>query len=97
MDKAAVISAIRALRPAFEAEGVSHVYLFGSVARDEQGPASDVDLFFDHKLTKFGLIEYSGLKRFAREHLPFDADFIERSCLHPAIRPEAEAQAIRVF
>lgn len=97
MDKAEVIETIRALRPAFEAEGVTHIWLFGSVARGEAGPESDVDLFFDHNLKKFGLIEYSGLKLFAEDHLPFRVDFIERSCLHPAIRARAEAGAVQVF
>ena len=35
--------------------GVAHVYLFGSTARDEARPDSDVDLFFDYEPGTLGL------------------------------------------
>lgn len=35
---------LRALRPALEARGVAHAGIFGSVARGEDGPESDVDV-----------------------------------------------------
>jgi uncharacterized protein len=97
MDKDAVIAAIRAAEPAFRARGVTHVWLFGSVARGDAGPESDVDLFFEHEIERFGLVGYSGLKRLANEILPFDVDFIERGCLDRRIRARVEAMAEQVF
>lgn len=41
---ARVREAARELRPDLEARGISAVYVFGSVAREEDGPDSDVDL-----------------------------------------------------
>lgn len=41
------IQALRQLAPVLAARGVWHLYLFGSVARDHAGEASDVDLAFD--------------------------------------------------
>jgi predicted nucleotidyltransferase len=35
--------------------GVEHLFLFGSTAREEAGPDSDVDLFFDHPPGSLGL------------------------------------------
>ncbi len=97
MDTASVIAAIRARRPEFEARGVTHVYLFGSHARGEAGPGSDVDLFFDHGIDTFDLLDYSGLMILAGEILPFAVDFVHRGSMHPEIRSRAEADARLVF
>lgn len=42
-----VLRTLRALEPELRAEGVRHVSVFGSVARGEDTPASDVDLALD--------------------------------------------------
>jgi hypothetical protein len=41
------IAIIRSNRKALEEAGVAHAYLFGSVARDEAGPDSDIDVMID--------------------------------------------------
>lgn len=43
MTRDEALAKLRALRPQLEALGFRHVWLFGSVARDEAGPRSDVD------------------------------------------------------
>ena len=45
--KADVLGVLRAHGPALRALGVERVRLFGSFARDEAGPESDVDLLVD--------------------------------------------------
>lgn len=97
MDTASVIAAIRAKRPEFEARGVTHVYLFGSHARGEAGPESDVDLFFDHKIKRLTAFGYVGLKQLADDLLPFESDFIARESLLPELRRKIEADAQRIF
>jgi predicted nucleotidyltransferase len=97
MDAATIISEIKRHRATLEAAGVRHVFVFGSVARGTAGTASDVDLIFDQDIPGFNLFDYSGLKLLAQDLLPFEVDFIERSCLHPAVRARAEADAIQVF
>jgi predicted nucleotidyltransferase len=47
MKKDDVIDILRANRERLEALGVAHAYLFGSVARDEATPDSDVDVMID--------------------------------------------------
>lgn len=52
MRRADVISVIRAHADELRAAGVAHVSLFGSVARDEAGPDSDVDLIIEGPLER---------------------------------------------
>ena len=47
MTRDEALAKLRALRPQLEALGFRHVWLFGSVARDEAGPDSDVDLLVE--------------------------------------------------
>src|SRR5688572_24481853 len=57
MDSETVIRTLRAHEEELRAEGISHVFLFGSVARGEADEHSDVDLFFDYHDPKFSLID----------------------------------------
>ena len=97
MNREEVIADVRRNRAALEAEGVTHVYLFGSVLHGEAGPESDVDLLFEHSLEDFGLIEYAHLKRIAGELLPFPVDFIERTCLDPKVSARVLPEALKIF
>jgi predicted nucleotidyltransferase len=97
MHRDQVIAEIRARRAAFEAEGVTHVHLFGSVLHGEAGPASDVDLLFDHALPRFSLTDYAHLKDVATTLLGRRVDFIARSELHPRLRDRVDTEALQVF
>jgi hypothetical protein len=77
--------------------GVVRLYLFGSTARDEAGAGSDVDLFFDHPRGKLSLYGLMDIKELTRAILSQPADIMTRSSLHPMLRAEIEASAIRVF
>lgn len=48
MKRSEAIEKLRNQADAIRALGATSLYLFGSVARDEAGPASDVDLFIDY-------------------------------------------------
>ncbi len=77
--------------------GVEHLYLFGSTARDEARPGSDVDLFFDYEKGEFGLFALMDVKELARRILDGPADIMTRDSLHPALRGRIEAGAVRIF
>lgn len=92
-----IIADIRASRAALEAEGVTHVYLFGSVLHDAAGPQSDIDLLFEHRIPRFNLFDYAHLRQLAGNLLGHEVDFIARSALDPAIRDRVQAEAVRIF
>ena len=45
MDRDQIIATLRAMEPELRAQGIEHLALFGSIARGDAGPDSDVDLF----------------------------------------------------
>src|SRR5689334_17991614 len=75
--------------------GVTSLALFGSVARDEAGPSSDVDVLVEFRETP-GLTEYMGLKFWLEESLGRQVDLVMKRALKPWARPLVEAEAIRV-
>ena len=77
--------------------GIEHLYLFGSMARNEARSDSDVDLFFDHPEASLGLYQLMDVKERAAEILGCKADIMTRRSLHRVLRPGIEASALQVF
>jgi predicted nucleotidyltransferase len=71
--------------------------LFGSVARQESKPDSDVDLFFDTNNPRFSLIELVDVQEKVSDILGAETDVMTRASLHPMLRTRIEAEALRVF
>ena len=69
--------------------------LFGSTARNESGPASDIDLLVEFHETP-GLTEYMGLKFWLEDRLGRPVDLIMKKALKPWARPVVEAESIHV-
>lgn len=97
MDSETVIRTLRAHEAELRAEGVSHVYLFGSVARGEADEKSDVDLFFDYDDPTFSLFDLMRVKERLAEILATKVDAMTRDSVHRRVRKEVEAEAIQVF
>jgi predicted nucleotidyltransferase len=75
--------------------GVSALYVFGSVARGEATPASDVDLLveFDGRPT---FARFMDLKALLEDALRVRVDLVTRPALREQFRPQIEAEARRV-
>ena len=91
------IAVLQAHRPELQRLGVEHLCLFGSTARDEATPASDVDLFFDYPRGKLTLFDLMDIQERTSALLGLKADITTRDSLHPTFRPRIEASALRVF
>jgi predicted nucleotidyltransferase len=63
MQRDEAIQHLTAYRPSAAALGVRSLYLFGSLVREEAGVDSDVDIFIDYDIDRFGLIELARLRR----------------------------------
>ncbi|MDE1156158.1 MAG: nucleotidyltransferase family protein [Acidobacteriaceae bacterium] len=83
---------------AIKALGATSLYLFGSVARDEAGAESDLDLFIDYDGTKkFSLFDLIGIKLFLEEEFSTEIDVTTRDSLHPMLKDGIEHSATRIF
>jgi len=98
MRKHAAINALREQTDAVKALGATSLYLFGSTARDDAGPASDLDLFIDYdRNSRFSLIELVGIKQLLERRLRVPVDVTTRDSLDPLLRDRIEASAERIF
>jgi uncharacterized protein len=97
MDRDTVIAKLRANEFDLHRVGVARLYLFGSVARQEATPESDVDLFFETDDPRFSLIELVDVQDRVSEILGTETDVMTRASLHPMLRDRIEAEALRVF
>jgi len=97
MTRDEAITRLLALEPELRERGVGALYLYGSTARGEAGPRSDVDLFFDRLPgAKIGLALVT-MKHAIEDALGSSVDFGSREGLHPLARADIEAAAVRIF
>lgn len=75
--------------------GVRELVLFGSVARDEAGGSSDVDLLVD-LAPPADFDRYMDLKFFLEGLLGARVDLVTRAGLRPRLQPSIDRDAIRV-
>jgi uncharacterized protein len=98
MNRQEAIDILVAHRDALRALGVRHAALFGSVARGEGRPDSDVDILIelepDADIDLFG---YVGLRRYIAELFTGPVDVVDKDALKPHVRPPAESDAIYAF
>jgi hypothetical protein len=91
------IARLRARSDEVRSLGVRSLFLFGSTARGEAGPHSDVDLFVDYDAERFGLVELAHLRSRLSEVLGRPADVTTRDALHPLLEQRIVREAVRVF
>ena len=93
-----ILTRLRDHEPALRARGVSHAALFGSRARGDHRPGSDIDIMVEidpeAHLTVF---DYAGLKEYIASLFEGPVDVVNRDGLKPYVRPAATADAIYGF
>ncbi|MGB8931435.1 MAG: nucleotidyltransferase family protein [Anaeromyxobacteraceae bacterium] len=81
-------------RPELAALGVRALDLFGSVARGEAGPDSDVDLLVDFD-QPVGLFHFVRVQQWLEEILGCRVDLVMREAVRPQLRDRILAEAVR--
>ena len=95
---AEIVRQLRGQELALRREGVADLWVFGSVARGEAGPDSDVDIAvaFAPEATP-SLFDIARLKRQLEQSIGRRVDIGERSAMKPRIAIAAERDMVRVF
>jgi predicted nucleotidyltransferase len=98
MDREKVIAKLRQNEPELKACGIARLSLFGSVARGDNNPASDVDLMAEFDRAKrFSLFSLSGVRLQISDILGVPVDLAERRMLKADVKARAERESILVF
>ncbi|MEO8025824.1 MAG: nucleotidyltransferase domain-containing protein [Bryobacteraceae bacterium] len=93
-----ILETLRANEPELRNLGVSHVAVFGSVARGDQQTGSDIDVLVDLDDSRpIGVFEYSRVKLFLKEILHDSADVVNRRTLRPLLRDNILRDAVPAF
>lgn len=98
MDREQIIARLREHEAELKARGVAHAALFGSRARGDHRPDSDIDIMIELEPdAPIGLWEYVGLKDYIAGFFDGAVDVVSREGLKPYVRPSATADATYVF
>ena len=95
-----VVALLRAHAQDIRGRGVTRLALFGSIARGEAGPSSDVDLLIEvNPHARFTLVDLVGLERFLTGLLlrPVEFAFASRLRERPRTWRRVEADALDVL
>lgn len=90
-----VISTIQKHRNTLHSMGVKSLEIFGSTARGDARPDSDIDLLVEF-VQPASFDRYMDLKFYLEDLTGKRVDLVTRSALKPRLRTSIEAEAVRV-
>jgi uncharacterized protein len=98
MKRDEIIRKLKEREADLRAQGVLHAALFGSLARGEPRPDSDIDIMveLDPEIV-VTIFDYAGVKDFIADMFDRPVDVVSRESLKPRFRPKATADAIYAF
>ena len=98
MDNQDVIAVLQKNADALRARGIRHAALFGSVARGEARPDSDIDIMIElDPQAKVDVFQYAGIKMYIEGLFDTPVDVVDSEALKPYIRAPAASDAIYAF
>jgi predicted nucleotidyltransferase len=98
MSRDEILARLREFEPALRERGIAHAALFGSAARGDNRPDSDIDIMVEFAPeSHVGVWEYVGIKEYVASLFDGQVDVVDRDGLKRYVRPSAEAEAIYAF
>ncbi len=94
MTRDELLEKLRDLKPWLEEQGIVNIRLFGSYARDEAGPDSDVDLLVD--VSRPMGLAFLTTERLLGERLGLPVEFCSLEVMSPRIRGSVERDLVGV-
>ena len=81
--------------PVLRNHGVASLSLFGSVARDEAGPESDVDLLVEFDGRPVGIFAFLRLKGYLEDIFGRPVDLVSKDAIKRQLRERILSEAVR--
>ena len=98
MDRDQILDRLRDHAPDLRRHGVVRAALFGSTARGEAQPDSDIDILVElDPEAPIDLLAYVGIVQFIEDLFPTAVDVANRAALRPLVRPSVERDAVYAF
>lgn len=96
MNKAEISRTLIAHQQELTQYGVKSLVLFGSVARNEEKPTSDVDLLVEFRVSP-GAFAFIRLNRYLEKLLHRKVDLVTKKALHSQLRNKILKEAIYAY
>jgi uncharacterized protein len=98
MNRQDILDRLRENETALRARGVTHAALFGSRARGDNRPDSDIDIMIEiaPEIVQ-DVYDYVRLKNFISTLFTRRVDVVDRDALKPYVLPPAEGDAVYAF
>jgi predicted nucleotidyltransferase len=98
MDRDRVLATLRAHEHELKAAGLLRLSVFGSTARGDRRPDSDIDLLaaFDDSM-RISLLDVAGFEIKLSELLGYPVDLVEEGTLKPRVQESVNSEAVRAF
>lgn len=99
MNRETVIARLKKAEPELRVRGVAHLYLYGSYARDEARPDSDIDVLIDFDSTADqGLVGYMAPYLYLEKEFPgMNIGYTTSEGIVPMYRSHIEQSTVQVF
>ena len=98
LDRDQVIATLRKHETELKAAGIVRLSVFGSTARGDRGPDSDIDLLVSFDDTRrISLLDVAGMEVGLSEIFGCKVDLIDEGTLKPRIQESVEAESVRAF
>jgi predicted nucleotidyltransferase len=92
------VATLRRYENALKARGIRHAAVFGSVARGDNRPESDLDILVEFEPDADGSIyDYMRLKEYIAGLFEGPVDVIDRDALKPHLRTPSARDAVYAF
>ncbi len=98
LDRQEIETRIRALRDRLASEGVTHVAMFGSRARGDHKPSSDLDVLIEVEDGRpFSILDLVGVQHIIGDDLGIQVNATMRRSLEPRFRKEITPDIRDIF